>query len=284
MIPASEDRKRQITESSMPTQESVKAQAQPARSLNSSAARETSHARPKTPIVHIVEGDERVRQSLALVTLGQGWAPRVYRSAEALLQERSSLNTGCIITELMLPGMDGITLLQTLRSNGVSLPIVIATAHANVPLAVRALQKGAFHLIEKPYAPAEIVGAIRAGFDLEARQERMRISKAEAEARLARLTPREAEVFWALILGQSSKEIARDLGISPRTVEVYRANIMVKTGAGSLPDLVRLALEVRSPQPSLSHNGAAYPEPAEPVRVAAPIMGPARMSAAWLAD
>jgi two-component system, LuxR family, response regulator FixJ len=269
----------------MPTPESVKAQAQPAPSLKLSAAREISHTRPKTPIVHIVEGDERVRQSLALLILAEGWAPRVYRSAEALLQERSRLNNGCIITELMLPGMDGITLLETLRSNGVSLPIVIATAHADVPLAVRALQKGAFHLMEKPCAPAEIVGAIRAAFDFEARQERIRLSKAEADARLARLTPRESEVFWALILGQSTKEIARDLGISPRTVEVYRANIMIKTGAGSLPDLVRLALEVRPPQSSLSPNGAAYLEPKrEPVRAATPIMEPARSAISWLAD
>jgi two-component system, LuxR family, response regulator FixJ len=138
--------------------------------------------RPKTPIVHIVEGDERVRQSLALLTLAQGWAPRVYRTAEALLQERSTLNSGCIITEIMLPGMDGIAMLEALRLNGVSLPIVVVTAHADVPLAVRVLQKGAFHLIEKPYAPAEIAGAIRAAFDIEAMQEQVRISKAAAEA------------------------------------------------------------------------------------------------------
>jgi two-component system, LuxR family, response regulator FixJ len=202
----------------------------------------------KAPIVHIVDTDDEVRYSLHRLALSKGWTPRVYRTAEALLRERSTLTSGCIITEVALPGMDGIALLEALRSHGVSLPIVVVTGQADVSLAVRALQKGAFHLIEKPCDPDEIVGAIRTGLEIEAKQARVRMSKAEADACLGRLTPREAEVFERLILGQSSKEIARELGISPRTVEGYRVNVMIKTGADSLPQLVRLALEARPEQ------------------------------------
>jgi two-component system, LuxR family, response regulator FixJ len=208
------------------------------------------------PIVHIVDGDEEVRQSLALLALSEGWKPGVYRTAEGLLQDRSSLSTGCIVTELVLPGMDGIALLEALRLNGVPLPVVIVTGHADVRLTVCAFRKGAFHLIEKPYDPAEVADAVRAALAIEAKRARMRMGKVKAEACLARLTPREADVLNQLLLGQSSREIARNLGISPRTVEVYRGNIMVKTGADSLPDLVRLALEARPVQPSASWDGS----------------------------
>src|SRR3954466_16084337 len=118
------------------------------------------HMRSKAPIVHIVDNDDKVRHSLTLLALSNGWTPRAYRSAEELLQEGSRLDSGCIITEVALPGMDGIALIEALRSNGVLLPVVFVTGHADVPLAVRALQKGAFHLIEKPYHPEEIVSAI----------------------------------------------------------------------------------------------------------------------------
>lgn len=194
-------------------------------------------------VVHVIDDDEAVRESLALLMEAAGLAAHEYESAEAFLEAMETAEPGCIVTDVRMPDMSGLDLLHRLSDRLDRFPVIVLTGEADVPMAVEALKAGALDLIEKPYAADAILGAVTGALrQLEARNDRSS-RRAENAQRLAALSAREREVLDGLLKGCSNKEIARDLAISPRTVEAYRANLMMKMGAESLSELVRMSLE-----------------------------------------
>lgn len=190
--------------------------------------------------VHVVDDEEAARKSLAFLLTVAGFTVRVHESATAFLAGASTIRNGCLVTDLRMPDMNGVELLQRLRAANIVMPSIVITGNADVPMAVEAMKAGAVDFIEKPFADEVLIAAIRRA----ARQIRNEATDdADAVARrLAELTGREMEVLKAVVTGLPNKSIAFDLEISPRTVEVHRANVMAKMGARSLPDLVRMAL------------------------------------------
>jgi two-component system response regulator FixJ len=148
----------------------------------------------------------------------------------------------CVISDIRMPGMSGIELVRKLKSSGKPWPVILITGHGDVALAVEAMKVGAADFIEKPFDDAALLGAIRAALETRPAAPGDSHAKSEAEARLAELSPRERDVLRGLVAGKINKVIAHDLGISPRTVEVYRANLMAKTGARGMSELMRIAL------------------------------------------
>ncbi|MBM3544111.1 MAG: response regulator transcription factor FixJ [Alphaproteobacteria bacterium] len=191
-------------------------------------------------VVHIVDDDEAVRQSLAFMLSAAGLPVRLYESATAFLAALKGVQNGCLITDIRMPDMTGIELLHELRSKACSLPAIVITGHGDVPLAVEAMKAGAIDFIEKPFDEEEILHAVRMA--LERSGDREGLDEPEVLAKLASLSERERQVLEGLIAGHPNKTIANDLGISPRTVEVYRANLMTKMQAKSLSDLIRMAI------------------------------------------
>jgi two-component system, LuxR family, response regulator FixJ len=191
-------------------------------------------------IVHIVDDDEAVRQSLAFLLGSAGLTVRLYDSASAFLAGLSAVKSGCLVTDMRMPDMTGIELLQQLRAKACRLPAIVITGHGDVPLAVEAMKAGAVDFIEKPFDQETILHAVQAAlersFEGEGRED------PAVAARLATLSERERQVLEGLVAGHPNKTIAYDLGISPRTVEVYRANLMTKMGARSLSELIRMAI------------------------------------------
>jgi two-component system response regulator FixJ len=193
-------------------------------------------------LVHLVDDDEAIRRSVGFMLKTSGFHVRAYASGVELLKSASSLEPGCILLDIRMPGMDGLEVQSALRDKGISLPVIIMTGHGDVSLAVQAMKAGAIDFIEKPFEKAVLLSAIEHGV------ERLKRSAAdveradEAAVRLQGLTPREREVLDGLAQGLPNKTIAYDLGISPRTVEIHRANMMTKLGANSSPDAVRIGI------------------------------------------
>jgi two-component system response regulator FixJ len=193
-----------------------------------------------SPVIHIVDDDAAVRQSLAFLLSSAGLAVRLYESAPAFLDGLPELKSGCLITDMRMPGMTGLELLHALRAKACSLPAIVVTGHGDVPLAVEAMKAGAVDFIEKPFDQEAILAAVRAALE---RGSGCDGGEATAfAARLASLSERERQVLDGLIAGHPNKTIAHELGISPRTVEVYRANLMSKMMARSLSELIRMAI------------------------------------------
>jgi two-component system response regulator FixJ len=195
---------------------------------------------PDSPIVHIVDDDAAVRQSLAFLLGSAGLAVRLYDSATAFLAGLPDVTGGCLITDLRMPGMTGLQLLNELRARSCGLPAIVVTGHGDVPLAVEAMKAGATDFIEKPFDQEAILNAVRGA--LERGTGHHSSEGPVIAARLASLSERERQVLDGLIAGHPNKTIAHDLGISPRTVEVYRANLMTKMAARSLSELIRMAI------------------------------------------
>lgn len=192
------------------------------------------------PLVLVVDDDAAVRDSLALLLRSAGYAAAVRASAEQLLANLPP-EAGCLIADIRMPGgMDGISLLEALRRRGQHLPTIVVTGHGDVPLAVRAMKAGAVDFIEKPYEDTAILDAVAAALASRPVADGARTA---ALKQIALLSPREREVLEGLVAGKLNKIIAHELGISPRTVEVHRANVMEKLGTGSLSGAVRLALQ-----------------------------------------
>lgn len=195
---------------------------------------------PGSKIVHIVDDDETVRQSLAFLLSSAGLAVRVYDSAIVFLAGLSGATGGCLITDIRMPDMSGIDLLHQLRAKACGLPAIVITGHGDVPLAVEAMKAGAIDFIEKPFDEEAILNAVHAAFE---RGTGVGSGDGPAiAAKLASLSERERQVLEGLIAGHPNKIIASNLGISPRTVEVYRANLMTKMAARSLSELIRMAI------------------------------------------
>jgi two-component system, LuxR family, response regulator FixJ len=193
-------------------------------------------------IVHVIDDDEAVRQSLEFLLRTAGITARAYESASAFLNTLPTIETGCIITDVRMPGISGLELLRRLGDMQVRLPVIVITGHGDVPLAVEAMKNGAVDFLEKPFEDEHLIGSVRSALDRLQQNAAHDAKRAEVEARLATLTNREREVLQGLVAGKPNKIIAFDLSISPRTVEIYRANVMTKMSAASLSELVRMAL------------------------------------------
>ena len=196
------------------------------------------------PIVHVIDDDDALRDSIRMFLANEGLEVRTYASADAFLGALDAPPPGCIVTDVRMPGMSGMELLTAIASLGLALPVIVVTGHADVALAVAAMKKGAIDLLEKPFRGDDLLDAVRRALETRRDSQRNTLSSQEAEARLATLTARETEVLDRLVQGQPNKIIAYEMGISPRTVEVHRANVMKKTRAGSLSELIRMFLDV----------------------------------------
>jgi two-component system response regulator FixJ len=195
------------------------------------------------PLVHVVDDDEAVRRSLAMLLESVHLRVATYPSAEALLGVAADgLEPGCVLVDVRMKGMDGLSLIEALHRQGVTLPMVVVTGHADVPLAVRAMRAGALDFVEKPYSEERILEVVVGALNALRTADQRRALEIQAEAQVASLSPRETEVLAALVAGKANKIIAFELGISPRTVEVHRANLMEKLGVRSLPEAVRIGL------------------------------------------
>jgi two-component system response regulator FixJ len=197
---------------------------------------------PSDQVIHVIDDDADVRQSLAFLLSTAGLAVRIYESAVAFLKALPNVQDGCIVTDIRMPEMDGLELQRKLNAAKSTMPVVVITGHGDVALAVEAMKAGAVDFIEKPFDDEHLLSTIRSAL---ARHEgdRERGSKAaEIRSRLALLSERERQVLDGLVAGKPNKVIAYDLGISARTVEIYRANVMTKMQADSLSGLVRMVL------------------------------------------
>jgi two-component system response regulator FixJ len=194
-------------------------------------------------LVHIIDDDEAMRDSLSFLLDTAGLRVRASPSAKAFLKTLPDASLGCIVTDIRMPDMTGLELVKSLKASGHDYPVIVITGHGDVALAVEAMKAGVVDFIEKPFDDETLLTAIAIAFERKtiavgaASPERQAIG-----ARLDELSPREREVLRGVIDGKPNKVIAHDLGISPRTVEVYRANLMTKMQAASLSELVRMAL------------------------------------------
>ena len=190
-------------------------------------------------LIHLVDDDAAIRRSVGFMLKTSGYEVRDYESGVELLKSLP-LNSGCVLMDVRMPGMDGLQVQGELADKGISLPVVIMTGHGDVTLAVQAMKAGAVDFIEKPFEKAVLLEAIDHAFD---RLRRSTESSGRADAALTKLnvlTPREREVLEGLAKGLPNKTIAFDLGISPRTVEIHRANLMAKLGVRSLSEALRI--------------------------------------------
>ena len=196
--------------------------------------------------VYIVDDDSSVRDSLSLMLGLAGYRVALYADAESFLEAWREPWSGCVLADLRLPGASGIELQAELRMRGTALPVIIMTAHGDVPTARKAFQAQAVDFLEKPFDHAQLLEAIRSAFTLEERRIRHTDSRREVMEKLAVLTTREREVLDQAARGLHAKEIGRVLGISPRTVEVHKTRIMSKLGARNVAELVRFSMTADS--------------------------------------
>lgn len=195
-------------------------------------------------IVHIVDDDKAIRDSLTLLMKSVGFESKSYDSAEMFLDEAELDAPGCLIADIRMRGISGLELQQLLNDKGIKMPVIIITGHGDVPVAVQAMKAGAIDFLEKPYDNELLVTRIKQCLsEVSKSQDKSRII-AEAKTYLSRLTPREREVMNLLVAGKHNKIIAKELNISVRTAEAHRAKVMKKLHAESLSDIVRLALVV----------------------------------------
>ncbi len=193
-------------------------------------------------LVHLIDDDEAVRSSLAFLLGTAKIAVQTYESATAFLAALPDVRTGCVVTDVRMPGMSGIDLLRELKARKLTMPVIVITGHGDVQLAVEAMKIGAADFIEKPFDDDVLLSAVRGALSRSEKNAEQEGERAKLIEKLDTLSNRERDVLEGLVAGKPNKIIAFDLGISPRTVEIYRANVMTKTGAGSLSDLVRMAL------------------------------------------
>jgi two-component system response regulator FixJ len=197
-------------------------------------------AMPRT--VHIIEDDSTVRESIRLLLVAEGYDARTYVSAIDFLGALEPDETGCVVTDVSLPGMSGVELLTHIMERGLSLPVIVMTGQANVPMAVSAMKQGAVDFMEKPFSSDALVAAVRKALSGAVHRRDNDANVQDIQTKFASLSAREQEVLDGLIKGKPNKIIAHELGISHRTVEIHRSNLMKKTQAGSLSELVRMSM------------------------------------------
>jgi len=191
--------------------------------------------------VHLVDDDESIRRSVSFMLRTSGYLVKTYASGVEFLKEAKAAVPGCILLDVMMPQVDGLEVQRRLRDENILLPVIVMTAHGDVAVSVQAMKGGAIDFIEKPFEKATLLGAIEDGFARLEQTSRRGLRMEEAKARLQALTPREMDVMEGLVRGHPNKTIAYDLGISPRTIEIHRANLMTKLGVTSLSEALRVA-------------------------------------------
>ena len=196
---------------------------------------------PNDTIIHVIDDDAAVRDSIAFLLETADLTARTWESAVAFLAEHER-PAGCIVTDVRMPDMTGLELARRLRDSGSAEPVIVITGHADVPLAIEAMRAGVVDFIEKPFDDEVLLASIHRVLDQASKATSADAERREFAARLDSLSPRERDVVDGLVKGHANKVIAFDLGISPRTVEVYRANAMTKMQAGSLSELVRMVM------------------------------------------
>jgi two-component system, LuxR family, response regulator FixJ len=197
---------------------------------------------PDSFAVHVIDDDEAVRQSLAFLLRANEIEVQTYESGTVFLGVAPKLRSGCVITDVRMPEISGIELLRRLKELKILLPVIVITGHGDVPLAVEAMKFGAADFLEKPFDDEVLLAAVRSALNRQDSDSKRQAERVAIDDRLAALSNREREVLEGLVAGRANKQIAFDLGISPRTVEIYRANLMTKMQAASLSELVRMAL------------------------------------------
>jgi|SRR5215510_14165658 len=193
-------------------------------------------------LVHVIDDDEAMRDSLAFLLRSVGLDVQTHESAAAFLDLAPKVEAGCVITDVRMPGVSGIDLLRRLRELKFGVPVIVITGHGDVPLAVEAMKIGAVDFLEKPFDDEALLAAVRSALSQLEQDSKRDAERRRIEGRLAALSNRERDVLEGLVGGRANKQIAFDLGISPRTIEIYRANLMTKMQAATLSDLVRMAL------------------------------------------
>ncbi|MCH4559159.1 response regulator FixJ [Mesorhizobium jarvisii] len=193
-------------------------------------------------VVHVVDDDEAVRKSLAFLLTTAGFTVRIHESASSFLAAAPGMGKACLVTDLRMPDMSGVELLEKLNKIGAAVPVVVITGDGDVPMAVAAIRAGASDFIEKPFEDEVLIEAVKRAASLLQPDTEVINDVPAMRERLNNLSEREREVLSAVVAGMPNKTIADDLNISPRTVEVHRANLMFKMQASSLPELVRIAM------------------------------------------
>jgi two-component system, LuxR family, response regulator FixJ len=192
--------------------------------------------------VYVIDDDGAMRDSLDFLLGSADFEVKLFESAQHFLDALPGIEFGCVVSDVRMPGMDGIELLKRLKTDGSPLPVLIMTGHGDVPLAVEAMKLGAADFVEKPFEDDRLIAMITLALTQAASGARTEAMALDIAARVTSLSARERQVMEGLVAGLSNKMIAREYDISPRTIEVYRANVMTKMQAGSLSELVRLAM------------------------------------------
>ncbi len=194
------------------------------------------------PVIYVIDDDEAVRQSIEFLLKTVGITVHGFDSAKAFFEVLPQIENGCVVTDVRMPEITGIDVLREVGEKKPGLPVIIITGHGDVPLAVEAMKLGAVDFLEKPFDDDLLIESVRSALSRDADTAKRKAEVAEINDKLAALSKREREVLEGLVIGKPNKTIAFDLGISPRTVEIYRANLMTKMSANSLSDLVRMAM------------------------------------------
>lgn len=192
-------------------------------------------------VVHVVDDEEAVRRSIGFLLRTSGHEVRSYESGVAFLRDAKAAALGCVLLDIRMPELDGLAVQREMAERGVALPVIVLTGHGDVAIAVQAMKGGAVDFLEKPFEKTQLLRALAVGFEQLEQRHAAEASAQEAALRIAALTPREQDVLRGLAEGLPNKTIAYDCGISPRTVEVHRANLMTKLEARSLSEALRLA-------------------------------------------
>ena len=196
-------------------------------------------------LVHVIDDEDSIRRSLDFLLSNEGYRVLTWAEPDAFLKQVNTCDTGCVLLDVRMPRMDGLTVQQNMHDAGISLPVIVLTGHGDVQMAVRALQAGAADFLEKPVDRESLLSAIANAFAFQSDREARRNNAEWADTQVNRLTEREREVLDGLACGYPNKTIAYDLGISARTVEVYRANVMMKMQAKTLSVLVQMVTVAR---------------------------------------
>jgi FixJ family two-component response regulator len=205
--------------------------------------------REEKPIIFVVDDDPSVRDSMVLMLKSEGFNVKTFVSAQDFLNANLQQGPACLILDVRMPGMSGLDLQEKLVSAKTPLPVIFITGHGTVPMSVRAMKAGAVDFLQKPFEEQDLLDAIYKAINLQKERKSKTDEAGQIQQRVNALTPREYEVFSLLVTGMPNKEIAYKLGTSERTVKAHRAQIMQKTNAGSLADLVRFAEKLKTHPP-----------------------------------
>ena len=201
------------------------------------------------PTVFVVDDDEGVRNSLRFLLKSVGLAAHAFGSASEFLATYRPSQPGCLVLDVRMPGMSGLELQEQLNLRGAVIPVIFITGHGDIPMAVEAMQQGAFDFLQKPFRDQDLIDRIQRALERDARNRAALDQHARIRERLDSLTPREREVLALMTRGKPNKIMAAELGVSQRTVEIHRARVMEKSGAASLAQLVRMVLDLEADRP-----------------------------------